>query len=107
VTETAPAKTTQPPAAQSGSGLALNDRGFSLMRAGDYAAALPLLEQAVTSLAGSGRVEEGYADYNLAYTRLALGQCDGVGDLLERAKQVEGNRKEIDRLRKSADHACR
>ena len=43
------------------------------MRAGDYAGALPLLEQAVAGLSGSGETAEAYASYNLAFTRLALG----------------------------------
>ncbi len=76
------------------------------MQAGDYEGALPLLEGAVAGLAGSGSLTEAYASYNLAFTRLALGQCDGVLDLLARSEQVQGDRKEIDRLRKEAEKAC-
>ena len=36
------------------------------------------LEQAVAALQGSGSLDEAYADYNLAYTRFALGNCDSV-----------------------------
>jgi serine/threonine-protein kinase len=85
---------------------ALNDRGFALMRAGDYQSALPLLEQAVAGLAGSGQIAEAYASYNLAFTRLSLGTCDGVVDLLNRSEQVQGERKEITRLRKEAEKSC-
>jgi tRNA A-37 threonylcarbamoyl transferase component Bud32 len=84
----------------------LNDRGFELMQAGDYQGALPLLEQAVNGLAGSGETAEAYASYNLAFTRLALGSCDGVLDLLDRSAEVQGNRKEIKRLRKEAERSC-
>jgi hypothetical protein len=77
------------------------------MRAGDYSGALPLLEQAVASLRGSGSLDEAYADYNLAYTRLALGNCDGVVDLLEQSQRIQGHRKEIDHLRRDAHKSCR
>ena len=84
----------------------LNDHGFALMQAGDYEGALPLLEQAVAGLAGSGETAEAYASYNLAFTRLALGSCDGVLDLLDRSEQVQGERKEITRLRREAERSC-
>ena len=84
----------------------LNDQGFELMRAGDYERALPLLEQAVAGLSGTGELAEAYASYNLAFTRLALGSCDGVLELLDRSQQVQGKRKEIDRLRKEAERGC-
>jgi hypothetical protein len=84
----------------------LNDQGFELMQAGRYEEALPLLEQAVAGLAGSGELAEAYASYNLAFTRRALGQCDGVVELLNRSEQVQGKRKEISKLRKEAERAC-
>ncbi len=84
----------------------LNDRGFALMQAGDYEGALPLLEQAVAGLAGSGDTAEAYASYNLALTRLSLGSCDGVIELLDRSAEVQGERKEISRLRKDAERSC-
>jgi eukaryotic-like serine/threonine-protein kinase len=103
------APTTQPqqePAPPSGSPSQLNDRGYELMQAGRYQEALPMLEQAVSGLAGTGQLAEAYASYNLAYTRRALGQCDGVVDLLNRSEQVQGERKEISKLRKEAEKAC-
>ena len=84
----------------------LNDQGFRLMRAGRYEEALPLLEQSVAGLAGSGALAEAYASYNLAFTRRALGQCEGVLELLDRSQQVQGERKEITRLRRETERSC-
>jgi eukaryotic-like serine/threonine-protein kinase len=106
---TAPATTattapeeTPPPADPS----ELNDQGFELMQAGSYTEALPLLEQAVAGLSGTGELAEAYASYNLAFTRRALGQCDGVIELLDRSEQIQGKRKEISRLRKESERSC-
>ena len=87
-------------------GAALNDAGFARMQAGDYAEALPLLERAAQLLEGSGSLAEAYASYNLAFTRFALGRCDGVLSLLDRSEEVQGERVEIDRLRDEARRIC-
>ncbi|HSC73822.1 MAG TPA: serine/threonine-protein kinase [Gaiellaceae bacterium] len=92
------------PSAQSG--VALNNSGYAKMQAGDYAGALPLLEQAVSKLAGTGVLDEAYAKYNLAYTRYQLGNCDGVLDLLDQAEAIEGHKAPIDRLRAQAQQNC-
>jgi eukaryotic-like serine/threonine-protein kinase len=106
-TVTTEAATTAPETpAPSGNPSELNDQGFELMQAGNYEAALPLLEQAVAGLSGSGETAEAYASYNLAATRLALGRCDGVLELLDRSEQVQGKRKEITRLRHEAEKSC-
>jgi eukaryotic-like serine/threonine-protein kinase len=102
---TATTSATPPPSGQSGE--ALNDAGFTKMQAGDYAGALPLLEEAVRKLDGSGKLYEAYAKYNLAYTRFQLGNCDGVLDLLDQAEAIEGHKGPIDRLRKQARKTCR
>ena len=49
---------------------------------------------------------EAYADYNLAYTRFQLGSCDGVLDLLDRSEAIQGQRSEIDSLRRQAEDNC-
>jgi eukaryotic-like serine/threonine-protein kinase len=108
VTETAslPDDTSTSPETSGQSGVALNDAGFELMQAEDYEGALPLLEEAVSKLQGSGSLAEAYASYNLAFTRLALRACDGVLDLLDRSEEVQGERREIDRLRREAEKEC-
>ena len=76
------------------------------MQNGEYEGALPLFEQAVEGLSGSGELAEAYAAYNLAFTRLALGSCDGVFELLDRSQQIQGELKEIKRLRREAEKSC-
>ena len=88
------------------SGAALNTAGFKKMQAGDYEGALPLLERAVQKLQGTRSFDEAYADYNLAFTRFQLGNCDGVLDLLDRSESIQGQRAEIDRLRQQAEENC-
>ena len=103
-TASSPPTTAVPPSAQSG--VALNNAGYAKMRAGDYAGALPLLEQAVQKLDGTGVLDEAYAKYNLAYTRYQLGNCDGVLDLLDQAQAIEGAKAPIDNLRRQAQQNC-
>jgi hypothetical protein len=113
VTTTAPAAT-PPPTASSPppsppadeSGASLNNRGFALMQQGNYVTALPLLERSVSALDGTGSLNQAYADYNLAYTRLQLGSCDGVEDLLRESQSIQGHRHEIDDARKQAKKQC-
>jgi eukaryotic-like serine/threonine-protein kinase len=93
-------------APSSASGATLNNAGFRKMQAGDYAGALPLLERAVQKLQGTRSLDEAYADYNLAYTRFQLGSCDGVLDLLDNSESIQGQRSEIDRLRRQAEERC-
>ena len=88
------------------SGVSLNNEGYAKMQQHDFAGALPLLEQSVARLTGSRSINEAYADYNLAYTRLALGQCTDVLTLLDNSQRIQGHRKEIDRLRHDAHKAC-
>jgi eukaryotic-like serine/threonine-protein kinase len=111
VTAPAPPPATRPatsttPAATGSSGTALNSEGYAKMQAGDYSGALPLFEQAVQRLNGTGSLGEAYADYNLAYTRYALGNCTDVLALLDQSQAIQGHRTEIDALRHDARKAC-
>jgi eukaryotic-like serine/threonine-protein kinase len=94
------------PAPADQSGAALNNAGYAKMQAGDYQGALPLLEQAVSELQGAGSLDEAYADYNLASTRLHLGRCDGVKDLLKSSEHIQGHRSEIDAARAQEKQQC-
>ena len=87
-------------------GAALNRDGFALMQSGDFASALPLLRRSVLALKGSNTLDEAYADYNLAYSRFALGRCDGVMGLLARSERIQGHRAEIDQLRRQWEARC-
>jgi Flp pilus assembly protein TadD len=93
-TTSPPAPTPPPAASSSQSGVALNNAGYQKQQAGDYAGALPLLQQAVAKLNGTGVPDEGYANYNLGYTLLQLGRCSEAIQYLERAKQLEPSRHE-------------
>jgi serine/threonine protein kinase len=86
--------------------VSLANRGFAYMQSGEYSRALPLLTRAVHALVGSGTLNEAYSEYNLAYTRFALGRCDGVLALLDRSQGIQGHRGEIDRLRARAEARC-
>ena len=98
--------TPPPPPPAPADGSALNDEGFRLLQAGDVEGALPVLESAVSALSGSSTLAEAYASYNLATARFALGRCDGVRELLDRSQEVQGERKEIDRLRRQVERQC-
>src|SRR5436190_16045142 len=84
---------------------ALNDQAYGLMQQGDYAAALPLLQQAVQDLQ-ENPVEPtaGYANYNLGVTLMQLGRCDEAKQYLETAKKLEPGRHEVGDALKQAQH---
>ena len=87
-------------------GAALNRDGFARMQAGDFAGALPLLREAVLALKGANTLDEAYASYNLAFSRFALGRCDGVAGLLDRSERIQGHRSEIDQFRREWQARC-
>ena len=95
-----------PPAAVGASGQTLNDNGYSLMQQGNFAGALPLLQQAVQKLSGTGPSDpyEGYANYNLGYTLYRLGRCSEAVAYLKRAEHLEPDRSEPKDIRKRAQH---
>jgi len=87
-------------------GVALNAHGFALLQAGNVYSALPILRRAVLALKGDGTLTEAYASYNLAAARFAVGRCDGVTGLLDRSERIQGNRAEIDDLRRRWESHC-
>jgi eukaryotic-like serine/threonine-protein kinase len=107
-TVTQPGTTTAPATSASGaSGAQLNSAGYQKLQAGDLQGALPLLEQAVQKLDGTGSLDEAYAKYNLAYTRFGLGDCTDVLALLDQAQSIEGKKSAIDDLRHRAKKDCK
>jgi Flp pilus assembly protein TadD len=94
VTVSTPAPTTT--ASAGSSGAALNAQAYELMQRGDFAGALPLLQQAVQALQGqTGDVNNGYANFNLGVTLIRLGRCTEAVPYLETAKQLEADRHEV------------
>ena len=93
-----PPPTTSPP--PSGNPVALNDEGFELMQSGDYEAALPLLEQAVAALDGTGALDRGLRELQPRLHPLRARAAATASSSCSRSEQVQGDRKEIDRLRK-------
>jgi serine/threonine-protein kinase len=91
------APTTTTAAAPAGSsGDALNAQAYQLMQRGDFAGALPLLQQAVQALQGqTGDISNGYANYNLGVTLIRLGRCADAVPYLETAKHLEPGRHEV------------
>jgi len=107
-TNRGPATSPEPVTApSSASGSALNDQGFRLLKAGDAAAALPILERAVAALRGSGSVTEAYALYNLALARFSTGDCTDVEQMLDDSRRIQGGRSEIKDLQHQVDKGCK
>jgi TolA-binding protein len=95
-----------PPPAPSTDGHSLNDQGYARLQQGDYADALPLLQQAVSSLQGAGPGDpyEAYANYNLGYTLLQLGRCSDATAPLENADRLEPHTKKVRDAMREARH---
>jgi serine/threonine protein kinase len=91
ITTTPPASSPSPPPPSGSDGHALNDQGYKKMQAGDYAGAVPLLQQAVQKLAGTGPRDpyEAFANYNLGYSLLKLGRCNEAIPYLSAATRLE------------------
>jgi len=66
----------------------LNDAGFALVQAHEYARALPLLQKAVKN-ARVGTLTRGYATFNLGYALLKLGRCREAVQPLQLALRIE------------------
>jgi len=108
-TVTAPAQAPPPPPAPPSGGSdghSLNDRGYQLIQQGDFAGAIPLLQQAVQSLSDAGPADpyEGYANYNLGYALYRSGRCSEAVPYLRLAERLEPDRSEPKDIRKRAQH---
>jgi serine/threonine-protein kinase len=107
VTVTEPAPPPPPPALVSGaSGHSLNDQGYQLVQQGNFASAIPVLQQAVRKLAGTGPADpyEAYANYNLGYALYRTGRCAEAVPYLRRAEKLEPQRHEPKQVLKRAEH---
>jgi predicted Ser/Thr protein kinase len=103
---TAPATSVTTSAPTTGtSGDALAQQGYAKLQAGDYAGALPLLQQAANQLQGAGTLQEAYNDYNLAYAMAKTQGCSQqVLQLLDASQAIQGHRAEIAQLRAACHH---
>jgi hypothetical protein len=98
-TVSAPTTTTSAPTVTA-SGASAAAAGYAKMQAGDYAGALPLLQQAAQQLHGSGSPDEAYNDFNLALTLAKTQGCSSqVLQLLDASQAIQGPRPPIDQLR--------
>ena len=88
------------------SAAAANDSAYQMMLNEDFEGALPILEDAYGRSPAAGTTTEAYTAYNLAFTRFALGSCQDVLALLDRSESIQGERKEISRLRHDAEKSC-
>ena len=102
----APAAQKSARAAPAVGGPTLALRGYQRLRTGDASGALPLLQLAARQLDGTNSIAEAYNDYNLAVGLARTSGCTShVLSLLDRSQQIQGYRKEIDRLRKECRKA--
>jgi hypothetical protein len=83
--------------------VSLTDQATGLMRAGEYADALPLALRAYRSLQGSGDIYEAYAAYDAGRSYVELGNCTRGLRLLDASEQIQGERSEIDRARSQCE----
>jgi serine/threonine protein kinase len=99
-TPTTTASTGSTSTSSSGSSSSLAAQGYAKLQSGDYAGAVPLLQQAAQALQGSGTIAEAYNDYNLAYALTKTNGCSSqVLQLLDASQAIQGHRSEINQLR--------
>jgi eukaryotic-like serine/threonine-protein kinase len=70
----------------------LNNQAFALMQQGNWEEALPLAEQALAALKGSGRIEEAYANYNVGRSLIELGDCERGLKFIDRSEKQQPSR---------------
>lgn len=98
-TETA--ASTEPPAPEGsdpGRAAALNEEGFALIQAGDYEAAVPVLEAAVRAFpAGTEDIDYAYALYNLGNALRLSGRPEAAIPVLERRLEIPDQTATVER----------
>lgn len=83
---------------------ALNDQGYALIQQGDYAGAIPILEQAVEGLRDSGDTTTyNYALYNLATAYLNSGDPESAIPLLQERMSFDDG--QLAEVQKTLDEA--
>ncbi|HET7454167.1 MAG TPA: serine/threonine-protein kinase [Solirubrobacterales bacterium] len=95
------ATTESEPSASAGSsesGAALNERGYSLIQAGEYEAAVPVLEEAVASYPeGSEDLDYAYALFNLGSALRLSGRPDEAIPVLEQRLAIPNQTSTVER----------
>jgi serine/threonine-protein kinase len=86
------------------SGNALNEEGYGLIQAGEYEAAVPVLEEAVASFpAGSEELDYAYALFNLGDALLRSGRPADAVPVLERRLQIPDQTEVVERELSAAE----
>ncbi len=89
-------------------GASLNDQGFALMQQGDFAAAVPLLEEAVASYPEDSQdIGYAYALFNLGKSLNRSGRPDEAIPVLERRLVFPDQRETVQRELDLARAKCR
>jgi eukaryotic-like serine/threonine-protein kinase len=98
VVESSETETATPVEGSSESGAALNEQGYALIQAGEYDAAVPVLEEAVASYPeGSEDVEYGYALFNLGNALRLSGRPEEAIPVLEQRLQIPDQTSTVER----------
>jgi eukaryotic-like serine/threonine-protein kinase len=96
----------QPSGGDNASGAELNDQGFGLMNAGRYDEAIPVLQRAVDSLAGTNDVNYAYALFNLGRSLRLAGRPEEAIPILEQRLAIPNQRgvvtRELEAARREA-----
>lgn len=93
-TEGAPSP--EPSGSDSARGAVLNEEGFAMIQAGEYEAAVPVLEEAVSSFPeGTSDVNYAYALFNLGNALRLSGRPDEAIPVLERRLEIPNQEGEV------------
>jgi tetratricopeptide (TPR) repeat protein len=89
VAESSEPETAAPAEGGSESGASLNEEGYALIQAGEYEAAVPVLEEAVASYPeGSEELDYAYALFNLGHALRLSGRSEEAIPILERRLEI-------------------